>query len=75
MVSRNNFKFKDYYSVLDILYIKEDLNKKELDEIVGQYIKDKSQYSPSRKIIKQMQDSYLLFGYPPPRILIKKWKI
>ncbi len=64
MVSRNNFKFKDYYSVLDILYIKEDLNKKELDEIAEHYIKDKFQYLPSRKIIKQIKDSlFFTFHY------------
>ena len=61
--SKNNFKFKDYYSVLDIPYIKEDLNEKELDEFVGQYIKNKSQYLPKKKIIKQIQDN-LLFTFP-----------
>ena len=28
LASKNNFKFKDYYSILDVSYIKEDLKKK-----------------------------------------------
>ena len=61
--SKNNFKFKDYYSILDITYIKEKAREKKLEEIVEKYIKNKFLYLPSKKIIKQIQDS-LLFSFP-----------
>ncbi len=38
---KNNCKFKDYYSVLDITYIKENLKENNIDERVQKYIKNK----------------------------------
>ena len=61
--SKNDFKFKDYYSILDIRYYNINLNKRKLEEVVKEYIKNKSQYLPSNKRIKQIQDS-LLFTFP-----------
>ena len=49
--SKTNFKFKDYYSILDIPYIKEDLKKDNLDAIVKKYEKNRLAFLPSSKII------------------------
>ena len=61
--SKNNFKFKDYYSILDIPYIKENVNSENLDIIVKKYEKNRLAYLPSNKIIKQIQEN-LLFSFP-----------
>ena len=57
LISKKNFKFKDYYSVLDIPYIKEDLKKENLDDIVKKYENNRFKYLPSKKKIRQIQDS------------------
>lgn len=61
--SKNNFKFKDYYSILDIPYIKEDLNRENLDIIVKKYQENRMAYLPNIKIIRQIQEN-LLFSFP-----------
>ena len=63
LASKNNFKFKDYYSVLDIPYTNINLNKEKLEDIIEKYINNKNQYLPSKKRIKQIQDS-LIFAFP-----------
>ena len=63
LTSKNNFKFKDYYSVLDIPYIKEDLKKKNLYYIIKKYKKNRFKFLPNKKIIKQIQNN-LLFSFP-----------
>lgn len=63
LMSKKNFKFKDYYSVLDIPYIKEDLKKKNFEHIVKKYMKSKLNFLPSKKRIKQIQES-LLSSFP-----------
>ncbi len=61
--SKKNFKFKDYYSVLDVPYIKEDLKKDNLNNIIKKYRNDRNRYLPSNKLIKRIQD-LLLFSFP-----------
>jgi len=61
--SKKNFKFKDYYSILDIPYIKEDLNKEDLEAIVKKYDKNRLKYLPKKEIIYEIQDT-LLFYFP-----------
>ena len=61
--SKNNFKFKDYYSILDIPYIKEDLKKDNLNNIIKKIKDSRIKYLPSRTIVKQIQDN-LLFCFP-----------
>lgn len=61
--SKDDFKFKDYYSILDISYFNINLNERKLEEVVKEYTKNKSQYLPSNKIIKHIQDS-LIFTFP-----------
>lgn len=63
LMSKKNFKFKDYYSVLDIPYIKEDLKKENLDKIIKKYEINRFKFLPSIKNIKQIQDS-LLSSFP-----------
>lgn len=41
LLSRKNYKFKDYYSVLDIPYIKEDLKREKLEHIIKKYEKNR----------------------------------
>jgi hypothetical protein len=57
--SKNNFKFKDYYSVLDIPYekyvLKSNDDLKELDIMFNK----KEQYLPSRIVIENIQDNLL----------------
>lgn len=60
LASKNNFKFKDYYSVLDMPYIKEDLKKKNLEIIIEKYKKNRYKFLPKFKIIRQIQDSLLI---------------
>ena len=57
--SKDNFKFKDYYSVLDIPYIK---YKSEDIEHFGSLfltLKNASKYLPSREVITKIQDNLL----------------
>jgi hypothetical protein len=63
--SINNFKFKDYYSILDIPYYKEDLKKKNINTIIKKYNNNKIRFKflPSKKVIKQIQDN-LLSSFP-----------
>ena len=63
LASKKNFKFKDYYSNLNIPYIKEDLKKENLDCIIQKYKKNRFQFLPEKKIINQIQDR-LLFSFP-----------
>lgn len=68
LYSKKNFKFKDYYSVLDIPYIKEDLKREKLEHIIKKYNKNRFKYLPSKKIIKQIQHR-LLSSFP-----FRRWK-
>lgn len=63
LTSKNNFKFKDYYSNLNIPYIKENLKKKNLDNIIKKYKENRFKYLPYNKIIEEIQDR-LLFSFP-----------
>ena len=63
LLSKENFKFKDYYSNLNIPYIKEDLKKDSLDFIIKKYKKNRDKYLPDHRIINQIQDR-LLFSFP-----------
>lgn len=65
LASINNFKFKDYYSILDIPYFKEDLKKENINTIVNKYdnYKLRFKFLPSEKVIKQIQDN-LLSSFP-----------
>lgn len=67
--SINNFKFKDYYSILDISYIKEDLKKENINNIIEKYSNNKLRYKflPSKTVINQIQEN-LLSHFP-----YKKW--
>ena len=68
LASKNNFKFKDYYSILDIPYIKENITKNNLDSIIKKYKRNKSKLLlPSYEIVKQIQHS-LLFSFPFQKI-------
>lgn len=60
LVSKRNFKFKDYYSVLDIPYIKEDLKIVNFNTIIKNYSKDRFKYLPNKKLIKRIQKDLLL---------------
>lgn len=57
--SKNNFKFKDYYSVLDIPYekytLKDNDNLKELEVMFDK----KDRYLPSKEIIEDIQNKLL----------------
>ena len=68
--SINNFKFKDYYSTLDISYVKEDLKKENINTIIKKYNNSNLSYKflPSKKVIKQIQDN-LLFNFPYKKCL------
>ena len=57
LASKNNFKFKDYYSVLDIPYIKEDLKKENLEIIIEKYKKNRYKFLPNDQIIRNIQDN------------------
>lgn len=57
--SRDNFKFKDYYSVLDIEYTKQEF-KKDLS-FVDFYLENKEKYLPTN--IKEIQNN-LLQSFP-----------
>lgn len=57
--SRDNFKFKDYYSVLDIEYTKQEF--KEDLSFVNFYLENKEKYVPSN--IEEIQDN-LLKSFP-----------
>lgn len=62
LYSQNNFKFKDYYSILDIPYIKEDLKNNNLSDIIKKYQKiNISEYLPNNKLIKKIQDNLLSY--------------
>lgn len=63
LLSKKNFKFKDYYSVLDIPYVKENLKRDNIDNIVKKYKKNSLKFLPNKKIIKKIQDD-LLFSFP-----------
>jgi len=63
LASKNNFKFKDYYSILDIPYIKEKIKNKNLDSIIKKYKNNRFKFLPNYEIIKEIQDS-LLFNFP-----------
>ena len=65
LASKNNYKFKDYYSVLNIPYNKEDLKKENLENIIERYRNKnkRHKYLPNVSIIKQIQDN-LLFTFP-----------
>ena len=52
--SKKNFKFKDYYSVINISYIKEDLNKQKLEQIIKKYNYNKINFLPTIKIINML---------------------
>lgn len=67
LLSKNNYKFKDYYSVLDIPYIKEDLKREKLENIIKKYEKNRSKYLPSKNIIKHIQHR-LLSSFPFRRL-------
>ena len=72
-----NFKFKDYYSVLDIPYIKENLKKDNLNDIIKKYNNDemRMKFLPSKKIINQIQDNLLsCFPYKIDREIINKYQ-
>lgn len=59
--SKDNFKFKDYYSTLDISYVKQEVYD-DLD-FVYSYIKNAKKYLPSRACIKKIQKG-LLDSFP-----------
>lgn len=63
LFSKKNFKFKDYYSILKIPYIKENIRKENLDTIIKKYKNNRNKYLPKNKIIKKIQDN-LLFSFP-----------
>ena len=63
LISKKNFKFKDYYSVLDIPYVKENLKRDNIDNIVKKYKNNSLQFLPNKKIIKKIQND-LLFSFP-----------
>ena len=63
LISKNYFKYRDYYSVLDIPYIKEDLKKTNLEFLIRKYKRNRFKFLPKRSIIKQIQDN-LLFSFP-----------
>lgn len=63
LTSKSNFKFKDYYSILDIPYIKEDLKKNNFDIIIKKYEKNKNKFLPKYEIIREIQNN-LLSSFP-----------
>lgn len=69
--SKDNFKFKDYYSVLDIDYQKvlwtEDLD---LETVMTQY----KHHCPSRKRVLQIQEG-LMRAFPYPQLFHTKPKV
>lgn len=67
LYSRDNFKFKDYYSVFDsIEYVKEDLKKINFDKYVnGKH----SKYVPKKEEVEKIQ-SALLNKFPYGKIAI-----
>jgi exopolysaccharide biosynthesis predicted pyruvyltransferase EpsI len=65
--SKKNYKFKDYYSVLNIPYIKEDIKRNKLEHIIKKYKKNRFKYLPSKIIIKQIQHR-LLSSFPFRRL-------
>ena len=69
LVSKKNFKFKDYYSVVNISYIKEDLKKQNLEQIIKKYNYSKLNFLPSNKIINHIQEN-LLSSFPFEKINI-----
>lgn len=57
--SKNNFKFKDYYSVLDIPYEKYVLKSKDdLRELI-RMVDNKEKYLPSKEVIEDIQENLL----------------
>ena len=75
--SIKNFKFIDYYSVLDIPYIKEDLKKDNLNNIIKKYNNDEMRfkYLPSKKIINQIQDNLLsCFPYKIDKTIMNNYQ-
>ena len=61
--SYKNFKFKDYYSTLDIPYVKENLNIDKLEDIIRKYDKNRNEFLPKRNIIEKIQND-LLKNFP-----------
>jgi hypothetical protein len=60
LTSQDNFKFKDYYSILNIPYIKEDLKKNDFNDIIKKYQKQNlSKFLPNSNLIKKIQDNLL----------------
>ena len=52
---------KDYYSVFDVPYLKENLNEKNIDEFVEKYIKNKSKTYLVEKLNKFKTLFFFLF--------------
>ena len=76
LYNTKNFKFKDYYSILDIPYIKEDLKKENINTIIKKYRNNKIRFKflPNPKIIKQIQDNLLAtFPYKINYSMINKY--
>ena len=72
--SKKDYKFKDYYSVLDIKYTKIELKKVNFDNIIKKYEKTRFKFLPSYKNIRQIQDS-LLFYFPYQKMNNIIWTI
>ena len=53
LMSKDNFKFKDYYSILDIPYIKEKADN--LLEYKDKYLENKNNYCPNKELIQNIQ--------------------
>lgn len=76
LYNAKNYKFKDYYSILDIPYIKEELKIDDINTIIKKYNNNKTRYKflPNRKIIKKIQDNLLaFFPYKNNYSLINKY--
>ena len=76
LYNTKNFKFKDYYSILDIPYIKEDLKRENINTIIKKYSNNKIRFKflPNPKIIKQIQDNLLAtFPYKINYSMINKY--
>ena len=60
--SKDNFKFKDYYSVLDIPYTKLAFNKETFLDDIKYYIRNKNAFKPSLNKIYELQRNLLKYN-------------